>query len=175
MDYQITSLISVYWTVYSDTDQRKHPNSAPLACVRGIHRWPVNFPHEGPVTQQMFPFDDIIMEYCKPKSTKATYRSGYIQRMRWSSTAQQPEKWEKVNESSETQPCFKSVHCKYGPRLVFTIRFTPPLNQQHRQGDGIAIAISYCDMLSARQAANLCPISKPIIPLLSIVDVAGMC
>ena len=29
--------------------------------VRGIHRWPVNSPHKGPVTQKMFPFDDIIM------------------------------------------------------------------------------------------------------------------
>ena len=28
---------------------------------RGIHRWPVNSPHKGPVTQKMFPFDDVIM------------------------------------------------------------------------------------------------------------------
>ena len=27
----------------------------------GIHRWPVNFPHKGPVTRKMFPFDDVIM------------------------------------------------------------------------------------------------------------------
>ena len=32
-----------------------------LACVRGIHRWPVDSPHKGPVMQEMFPFDDIIM------------------------------------------------------------------------------------------------------------------
>ena len=30
-------------------------------CVRGIHRWPVNSPHRGPVTRKMFPFDDVIM------------------------------------------------------------------------------------------------------------------
>ena len=30
-------------------------------CV-GIHRWPVNSPHKGPVTGKMFPFDDVIME-----------------------------------------------------------------------------------------------------------------
>ena len=30
-------------------------------CVRGIHRWPVNFSHKRPVTQKMFPFDDVIM------------------------------------------------------------------------------------------------------------------
>ena len=35
---QITSLTSVYSTVYSDADQRKHQNSASLAFVWGIHR-----------------------------------------------------------------------------------------------------------------------------------------
>ena len=29
--------------------------------VRGIHRWPLNFPHKGPVTRRMFPFGDVIM------------------------------------------------------------------------------------------------------------------
>ena len=28
----------------------------------GIHWWPVNSPHKGPVTRNMFPFDDVIME-----------------------------------------------------------------------------------------------------------------
>ena len=32
-----------------------------LAFVWGIHRWPVNSPHKWPVTQKMFPFDDVIM------------------------------------------------------------------------------------------------------------------
>ena len=35
--------------------------------LRGIHRWPVNSPHKRPVTQKMFPFDDVIMvPYVKP-------------------------------------------------------------------------------------------------------------
>ena len=29
--------------------------------VRKIHQWPVNSPHERPVTGKMFPFDDVIM------------------------------------------------------------------------------------------------------------------
>ena len=29
--------------------------------MRGIHRWPVNSPHKGPVTWKMFPFHDVIM------------------------------------------------------------------------------------------------------------------
>ena len=35
---QITSLMSVYSTVYSDADQSKHQSSASLAFVWGIHR-----------------------------------------------------------------------------------------------------------------------------------------
>ena len=46
----------------SRTDQRKHQNSASLAFVMGIHRDPVNSPHQGPVTRKMFPFDDVIMK-----------------------------------------------------------------------------------------------------------------
>ena len=61
MASQITSLMIVYSTVYSGTDQRSHQSSAPLAFVRGIHRWPVNSPYKGPVTRKMFPFDDVIM------------------------------------------------------------------------------------------------------------------
>ena len=43
---QITSLATVYSAIYSGAAQRKHPSSASLAFVRGIHRWPVNFPHK---------------------------------------------------------------------------------------------------------------------------------
>ena len=60
---QITSLMIVYSTVYSDADQSKHQSSASLAFVWEIHRGPVNFPHKWPVTRKMFPFDDVIMTY----------------------------------------------------------------------------------------------------------------
>ena len=62
MASQITSLTIVYSTAYSGADQRKHQSSASLAFVRGIHRWPVNSPHKGPVMREMFSFDDVIME-----------------------------------------------------------------------------------------------------------------
>ena len=61
MASQITSLTSVYSTVHSGADQRKRQSSASLAFVWGIHRWPVNSPHKGPVMREMFPFDDVIM------------------------------------------------------------------------------------------------------------------
>ena len=58
---QVTSLTIVYSTVDSGVDQRKRQSSASLAFAWGIHRWPVNSPHKGPVTRKMFPFDDAIM------------------------------------------------------------------------------------------------------------------
>ena len=58
---QITSFMNVYSIVYSGTDQRKHRSHVSLAFVRGIHRWPVNSPHKGPVTCKIFSFDDVIM------------------------------------------------------------------------------------------------------------------
>ena len=51
---QIISLAIFYSSAYSATDQRKHQSSASLAFVRGIHRWPVNSPHKGPVTRIYF-------------------------------------------------------------------------------------------------------------------------
>ena len=56
----ITSFTIVYSTVYSGKGERDQ-SSASLAFVRGIHWWPVNSPHKGPVTRKMFPFDDVIM------------------------------------------------------------------------------------------------------------------
>ena len=61
---QITSLTIVYSIIYSGADQKKKQSSTSLAFVRGIHRWPVNSPHKGPVTRKVFPFDDLIMRDC---------------------------------------------------------------------------------------------------------------
>ena len=54
MSSQITSLTVVYSSVYSGADQRKHQSYASLAFVLGIHRWPVNSSHKGPVTRKIF-------------------------------------------------------------------------------------------------------------------------
>ena len=67
---QTTSLTIVYSTVYSEADQRKHQSSASLAFVWEIHWGPVNSPHKWPVTQKMFPFDDVIMHI--PSAVPAT-------------------------------------------------------------------------------------------------------
>ena len=58
---QITGASIACSAVCSGADQRKHQNSAPLAFVRGIHRWPADSPHKGPVTRKMFPFYDVIL------------------------------------------------------------------------------------------------------------------
>ena len=57
---QVTGVSSVCPTVGSSAVKRKHQSSASLAFVRVIHRWPVNSPHNRPVTRKMFPFDDVM-------------------------------------------------------------------------------------------------------------------
>ena len=58
---QIAAVSIVYSTVCSGANKSKYQTSASLTFVRGIHRWPVNSRHKGPVTRKMFPFDDAIM------------------------------------------------------------------------------------------------------------------
>ena len=60
MASQITGVSIVHLTVSSGASQRKQ-SFASLTFVRGIHRWPENSPHIGPITQIMFPFDDVII------------------------------------------------------------------------------------------------------------------
>ena len=54
-----------HWSTISSLFRRiskKTSKPVSLAFVRGIHRpGPVNSPHKGPVTREMFPFDDVIM------------------------------------------------------------------------------------------------------------------
>ena len=40
---------------------KEKPKLCGTALCGGIHRWPVNSPHKGPVTRKRFPFDDVIM------------------------------------------------------------------------------------------------------------------
>ena len=40
---------------------KENIKAASLAFVRGVHRWPVNSLHKGPVTCKMFSFDDVLM------------------------------------------------------------------------------------------------------------------
>ena len=85
--YQINGLTIVYSTVYSDADQRKHQSSVSLAFVRGIHRWPVNSPHKGPVTRKVFPFDPVIMGMVNTRLTSwetwtITYAYGWTSNLR---------------------------------------------------------------------------------------------
>ena len=71
----ITGVSMVCSAVCSGADQRKHQSSATLAFVRGIHRW---FPSQRPVTQKMFPFDDVIMpvtHHPSGSSRENVYRS----------------------------------------------------------------------------------------------------
>ena len=62
MASQITSVLIVCSTICPGIDKKIHKSSASLVFLRGIHWWPVDSPHKGPVTWKMFPpFDDITM------------------------------------------------------------------------------------------------------------------
>ena len=61
MAFPITGVSIVYSTVYLVAAQRKHQRSASLAFMRGLNRWPVNSLLKGPLTREMFPFDDVIV------------------------------------------------------------------------------------------------------------------
>ena len=63
MAFRITSLTTVYSTVYSGTVQRKYQSSASLVFVQGIHRWPVNSPHKGPITQPLLAHHWRVHQY----------------------------------------------------------------------------------------------------------------
>ena len=54
MASQISGFSTVYLTVSSGAYQWEHQNSASLAFMRGIFRWPANSPHN------FFPFYDVI-------------------------------------------------------------------------------------------------------------------
>ena len=108
MASQITSLAIVYSIVYSGADKRKHQGSASLAFVRGIHRWPGNSPHKGPVTRKMFPFDDVIMTTGKRK-----VRISYICRERID-----------ANLTVASREISKECRCKVYKESLFFHRFS---------------------------------------------------
>ena len=86
MACQITTLTIVYSTVYSGTHQRKHQSSASLTVLRGIHRWPVNSPHKGPVTRKRFPFYDVILPIFNPTNHRTPsdlHKVGFIKKWKW--------------------------------------------------------------------------------------------
>ena len=69
---QITSLTSLYSTVYSDADQRKHQSSASLAFVRGIHWWiPCT---KGQWREKCFHLMTSSCQYVKCQLTSHVYR-----------------------------------------------------------------------------------------------------
>ena len=78
-----TSLASVNAIVYASADQRKHQSSASLAFVRGIHRWPVTFPHKRPVTRKKFPFHDVIMRRNPESMAETSFSSAQNHNASW--------------------------------------------------------------------------------------------
>ena len=61
MSSQITSLTVVYSIVYSGRSKETSKLRV-TGLWAGNSPGPVNSPHKGPVTRNMFPFDDVIMQ-----------------------------------------------------------------------------------------------------------------
>ena len=59
--WRLKSPASRLFTQLFIQSQIKENIKAPRHWPLGIHRWPVNSPHKGPVTRKMFLFDDVIM------------------------------------------------------------------------------------------------------------------
>ena len=70
MASQITGI-----SIVCSTDQRKYQSSASLAFVQRTHQWLVNSTHKRPVTQKMFPFDDIMF---RPQHVNRSWPSDTI-------------------------------------------------------------------------------------------------
>ena len=94
--------------------RRKYQSSVSLTFVRGIHRRLVNSPHKGPVTQKMFPFDDVIMhfEICIMESLDCSPTSLHV--CTWWKN------WDKMAAISQT--IFSGAFSRM-KRFVFWLRF----------------------------------------------------
>ena len=58
---------------------KKHQKSNHWSFVKGIHRWPVISPHEGPVMRKAFPYHDVIMLL----QNQALLNSRFLTRSPW--------------------------------------------------------------------------------------------
>ena len=131
---QISSITTVYPTVYSGADQRIHQSSTSLAFVSGIHRGSVNSPHKGPVTRKMFSFDDVIMNAAIVATTIGQSPGagaivlkhiGKIKRLRMYWMCSNWNLWERTNVI-ETFSFIGGEH-----RLLNSINLLPPLNMHY--------------------------------------------
>ena len=61
MASQIIGTSIFYSIVFFRRRSKKTSNLCVTGLCLGIHLWPVNSPHNGPIKRKMFPLDDIIM------------------------------------------------------------------------------------------------------------------
>ena len=117
------------------TDQRKHQSSALLAFVRGIHRWPVNSPHKGPVTRKMFPFDDVIM-YLEYIPLFVLLSSSYMKiflKMLTKSPSDFYSMWKNYSYMDQQNIATRYIGVQYDSQLIdnYEIKKIPVLHKRH--------------------------------------------
>ena len=59
---QIHASATVCSAVCSGVHKKKYHSSASLTLMREIHRWPMGSPQKRPVTQKLFPSDDVMQK-----------------------------------------------------------------------------------------------------------------
>ena len=89
MASQITSVSIVFSPVCPGADQRKHKCPVSSAFVRGIHRWPMDSPHKGPLTRKISPFHDVIMNTVFSRGTTSDRNPPVGKGYRWPVTRRQ--------------------------------------------------------------------------------------
>ena len=57
---------------------KKTPKLRVTGICEGIHRWPVNSPHKGPVTRKIFPFGDVSMTSVLPPRLNQSIHGGPV-------------------------------------------------------------------------------------------------
>ena len=98
--------------------------------MRGIHRWSVNCAHKGPVTREMFPFDDIIM-YIPPFSPFFSAK----QRLQATSSSYVSKLW----------PYWAQVACFTLGTVMKYRKLTYKVKKNHRQ---LGVTLDPCFMIS---------------------------
>ena len=105
-----------------------------LAFVRGIHRKPVNSPQKRPVTQKMFPFDDIMIRIC-------------IIKIRWSRGNTFVLAWYlKSNQQSTKLPRARHMLLPHSDSVGQVLYILNPINNQQNSP---GLDICYCLTVTA--------------------------
>ena len=99
----------------------------------GIHRWPVNSPHKGPVTWKMFPFDETIMN-------RVCEMAAILSRGWKVNVAADGKIWHLINAIYRIGFCFTSMNNVFHSAMITAEKksMTNSLRWRHSGRDGVS-------------------------------------